>query len=110
MVVNQHTLVAYNNCFLFLNYNIFGDIMITSQISKNTTGQMIKNMRLRAGLTQQQLGELVGLSDMTISRYEKGKVTPKLNTVLKLSEACGFEIQFAYKHRVLSMKEMLREY
>lgn len=102
MVVNQHTLVANNQSFLFLNYNVIGGIMITSK--------MIKNMRLRAGLTQKQVGNLLNLSDMTISRYESGKIVPNFDTVLEIAKVCGFEIQFVYKNRVLNIKEMLRDY
>lgn len=71
---------------------------------------MIKNMRLRAGLTQRQVGKLVNLSDMTISRYESGKVIPNLETVLEIAKVCGFKIQFVHQGRTFSLKEMLREY
>lgn len=74
------------------------------------TCRMIKNMRLRAGLTQKQLGELINLSDMSISRYESGKVVPTFETVLEIAKVCGFEIKFVYGTRVLNMQEMLREY
>lgn len=108
MIVNQHTLVANGHASSFLNYNMIGDVMIATE--NIVTCRIIKNMRLRAGLTQKQLGKLLNLSDMSISRYESGKVIPNFETVLEIARVCGFEIKFVNKTRVLNIQEMLREY
>lgn len=85
--------------------------MIGIENSKEVvTSKVMKNMRLRAGLTQREVGKLLNLSDMTISRYESGKVIPSFETVLKFANVCGFEIEFVQNSRVFSIKEMLREY
>lgn len=36
-------------------------------------GQVIREARLRAGLTEEQLGQRVGYSGASISRFERGK-------------------------------------
>jgi transcriptional regulator with XRE-family HTH domain len=43
--------------------------------------------RRAQGLTQQQLGTLIGRDQGTVSRYEKGDVLPDPAIALKLAEA-----------------------
>lgn len=46
----------------------------------------IRTQRLRLKLTQIQLAELLGVSNTTISNYEKGITTPDLKTFAKISK------------------------
>lgn len=55
-----------------------------------TTGEKIRAARKKAGLTQKQLGELCGIAEPTIRRYELGKLKPKLETLLKIAKPLGF--------------------
>lgn len=51
-------------------------------------GEVIKNARLAKGLTQQELGEMVGKQKSAIAKYEKGIVVNiKRSTLQKLAEA-----------------------
>ncbi len=52
-------------------------------ISRN----LIKHLRLEAGLTQKQLAQIVGVSQAHIAKIEKGKVDPRLSTVNRILEA-----------------------
>lgn len=52
-------------------------------------GQAIKQLRLKAGMTQEQLAEKVGMSVNAISSMELGKTYPQKNTVARLCEAFG---------------------
>lgn len=45
--------------------------------------------RKLAGLTQQELGALCGVSAGTISRWEKGKKEPTLSQAKRIGEVCG---------------------
>jgi transcriptional regulator with XRE-family HTH domain len=47
--------------------------------------------RIRAGLTQQELADLVGVAQATINRYEKGERTPRPATLGRLADALGVE-------------------
>lgn len=52
-------------------------------------GARIKALRLRAGLTQEGLGERVGLAAHSISRFESGDLAPTLSTAAALAKAVG---------------------
>lgn len=57
-----------------------------------TTGEKIKNARKKAGLSQAELGDLLGVTQAMISSYEKGVRNPKLETVRKIADALGVYI------------------
>lgn len=48
-------------------------------------GSKLKNLRIQAGLTQQQLGDRIGLSKSVISFYERQERTPSPDILKKLA-------------------------
>ena len=52
-----------------------------------TIGERIKAARKMRGMTQAELGELAGIAEPTIRRYELGKLNPKFETLAKIAEA-----------------------
>lgn len=56
------------------------------------TGTKIKEIRKRKGLTQKQLGDLCGIADANIRKYENGKQNPKIETLQKIADALGVSI------------------
>lgn len=50
------------------------------------------DLRKAKGLTQEQLGSLLGLNGSTITTYEKGIRTPRWPTICKISEIFGVTI------------------
>lgn len=55
--------------------------------------------RDRKGLSQRDLSEITGVPQKTISRIESGKDVPKLQTLIKLSEALDLELTMVEKKR-----------
>lgn len=51
------------------------------------TGTKIKEIRKQKGLTQKQLGDLCGIADSNIRKYENGKQNPKIETLQKIATA-----------------------
>ena len=49
-------------------------------------GKNIRDLRERAGLTQQQLADLLFVTRQTVSNYENGRSRPDVDTVIKISE------------------------
>jgi transcriptional regulator with XRE-family HTH domain len=56
------------------------------------SGDLIREARLRAGLTQYDLGERTGRDRAVIARWEQGAVTPNVETLVELVRACGFDL------------------
>jgi ribosome-binding protein aMBF1 (putative translation factor) len=52
-------------------------------------GEAIRNARLRQNLTQEQLGERIGVQRAQISRLESGKGTISLSTMKRVFQALG---------------------
>ena len=60
-----------------------------------TLGERIKQLRLERGLTQGQVGQVIGVGKTTIMKYEKGIITNmKRSSVQRLSEFFGVTPQY----------------
>jgi len=57
-------------------------------------GQTIKQARLERNLTQEQLGELVGVQKAQISKIENSVKNARFETILKVFNALGLKINF----------------
>lgn len=53
---------------------------------------LLREARLRAGLSQAALAERSGVHRVQINRYEAGAVAPSLDTLIELVRACAFDL------------------
>jgi transcriptional regulator with XRE-family HTH domain len=53
---------------------------------------LIREARLRAGLTQAELAERSGRDRAVIARWEQEVVAPSIETLIDLVRACGFDL------------------
>ena len=58
-----------------------------------TVGQKIRELRKKAGLTQQQVAEKMGVQSPTISQWETGRFIPRESSAARLAEALGVKVQ-----------------
>lgn len=56
------------------------------------TPENIRKIRKEKGLTQRELGELCGMADSAIRRYESGRANPKIETLQKIANALNVPI------------------
>ena len=70
---------------------------------------MIREARLRAGLTQQQLADRTGRERSVIARWEQGAVSPSVDNFLEVIQACGFDLPLELVPRDDSAVERLRK-
>ena len=47
----------------------------------------LKKIRERLGLSQREIGDITGVDPNTLSRYERGKLTPSSSVVLQIAKA-----------------------
>lgn len=59
-----------------------------------TTGELIQNARKKAGLSQRQLGERLGVSASMIGQWENNFRNPKRETLRKLANALRVTIPY----------------
>jgi transcriptional regulator with XRE-family HTH domain len=57
-----------------------------------TSAALIRAARLRAGLSQEELGERLRLPRTQIGRWEAGLVEPGFSTLRRVLQACGFDL------------------
>jgi len=65
-----------------------------NELRLDLLGQAIKQARLERNLTQEKLGELVGVKKSQISKVENSTTDARLTTILKVFEALGAKINF----------------
>ena len=56
-------------------------------------GRMVREARQRVNLTQRQLSTKAGIPQETIARIERGRADPRIGTVDRLLEACGYGLE-----------------
>lgn len=55
-------------------------------------GELIREARLRAGLTQAEVARRLGTGQSVIARWESGRRSPTFETVVRAIGACGFDL------------------
>lgn len=73
-------------------------------------GIIIKNIRLRANLTQNQLAKKIGISRSSISAYELEVKKPNIDTFFKICFYCHAVPYFIINNKTYSLKELKREF
>ncbi len=64
------------------------------ELSMDILGRMIKKARQERNLTQEQLGELVGVQKAQISKLESSANSATIDTILKVFKALKADIHF----------------
>ena len=70
-------------------------------------GPLIREARLRAGLTQAELAQRTGRERSVIARWEQGSVSPSIDNLLAIVHACGFELPLVLVPRDTSQDKSL---
>lgn len=58
----------------------------------STGGGLIREARLRAGITQQDLADRLGTSQSVVARWEAGHRSPTVDTMVRAVRACGLDV------------------
>jgi transcriptional regulator with XRE-family HTH domain len=70
---------------------------------------LIREARLRAGLTQYELAERSSRERSVIARWEQGAVSPSFDNLLEVIEACGFDLPLVLVPRESLGEERLQK-
>ena len=80
--VNRKKIVLYLDRAFLKWYSV-------KEVKPMTIGERIKAARKAKGLTQKQLGELCGINEANIRKYESNRQRPKIETLSKIARALG---------------------
>ena len=79
-----------------------------ARVTSVRSGDIIRDARLRAGLSQTALGQRVGRDRTQIARWERNAVAPSLETLREIVHACGYDISLRLEPLDRSDDEVLR--
>ena len=65
-----------------------------SELRIDLLGQAIKQARQERNMTQEQLGELVGVQKAQISKIENSVKNARFETIMKVFDALGVKVNF----------------
>jgi transcriptional regulator with XRE-family HTH domain len=65
-----------------------------SDVKRTPVGERVFRVRKARGLTQNQLGERIGLSKRMVAHYESDAATPPIDALSKLAEALNVTVSF----------------
>jgi transcriptional regulator with XRE-family HTH domain len=74
------------------------------------SADLLREARLRAGLTQAELARRADTSQPAIARWESGAVQPSLERLRKLIRACGLELTYGLANYDDSYDEWIERY
>lgn len=58
-----------------------------------TSGEIIREARLRAGMSQGDLAAAINRTRSQVARWERDDVTPGLDTLQAIVRACGYDFE-----------------
>lgn len=71
-------------------------------------GENIMLLRKKKGLSQNDLGKIIGTSGDVIGRYERSNLTPSIDVVTKIADALEVSIDYLTgKSKIILDKDML---
>jgi uncharacterized protein len=73
------------------------------------SADLIREARLRAGLTQYELAERSGRDRSVIARWEQRTVAPSIESLIELLHACGFDLPLELVPHDPAQRKQLRK-
>ena len=75
---------------------------------KKLFGKRVKELRIKNGLTQEQLAEMIDVGERNLSKIECGNVFVKASTITKLIDALKIEPKELFEFAQHNEKEYLK--
>lgn len=98
--------VSYSTLRRLRNTEVDDTIFDERMIAMNNyvTGAVIKQLREQKKLTQTELGQMIGVSDKTVSKWETARGLPDISLVEPIASALGISVSelFAGEHVINS--------
>jgi transcriptional regulator with XRE-family HTH domain len=69
------------------------------RLDEGAIGELIRDVRREAGLSQTRLAAALGTTQSVVSRWERGHDTPRADTLAAIMRACGYEADVVLRPR-----------
>lgn len=86
-----------NNKFFIKQQKVVNIIFGSVVMIKN-----LKQLRIEKGISQQQLAEVIGVSQQSINKYENHGVEPDIETLIKISDYFNTSVDYLIGHTQIS--------
>ena len=73
-------------------------------------GKRLKEIRMQKGLSQQKLGDMIGVTKVSICGYENGTRVPTIDNLVKLADSLDTTIDYLLGREVTVMNEENKSY
>jgi transcriptional regulator with XRE-family HTH domain len=73
------------------------------------SGRLIREARRLRGLTQAELARRLGTTQSAVSNWERGRDTPRVDTLARILEACGLEADITFRRHDDVDRAQIRE-
>lgn len=73
--------------------------------SPKILGQILKSARNKKGLTQDQTGNFVGITQAMVSRIERGESNARIDTLFRLLSALEMELAVNFRQKTADQDE-----
>jgi transcriptional regulator with XRE-family HTH domain len=73
-------------------------------------GTLMREARLRAGLTQTALSHRLGVPQSTVARWETGRVSPSFENVIRTIRACDLDVHLRIVERDPQLEALVDEH
>jgi transcriptional regulator with XRE-family HTH domain len=73
------------------------------------TGRLIREARRLVGLTQSELARRLGTTQSAVSNWERDRDVPRVDTLARILEACGFEADITFRRHDDVDRAQIRE-
>lgn len=64
---------------------------------EKTVGEIIREYRKSAGMTQEKLSEKLGVSRSAIAKYEIGDIIPTIDRLIEIADAIGCRLDISFR-------------
>lgn len=96
----------FNSIF---SYSFYIKIEEVSQLDTKKIGGFLKELRKQNNMTQEQLGERIGVTNKTISRWETGNYMPPIECLKLLSDIYQISINEIIAGKILNEENYKQE-
>ena len=82
--------------------------MIT--VRRGSSGWVVRRLRAQAGLSQRELATRLARPQPMIARWERGHDAPRLDALVDVARACGYELDLVLRPRDEVDRAQIREH